>query len=173
MGTKETFEKQKDTLQNKKPVKHGLELKVPPMVVFLFFFLLIWAIAVWFPVFRVSIPFHLLISAFLGVIALLTGFRSIILVNRNGTSVHAHKPHETTRLVTEGPYRHTRNPMYLSLSMALIAWAIFWNDLLALMIMPAFYAYMTRFQIVPEERILEEKFGDSYREWAERTPRWL
>ena len=76
-------------------------------------------------------------------------------------------------MVVDGPYRHTRNPMYLSLSLVLIAWAIFLSDLIALMMMPAFYGYMTRFQINPEERELISKFGDDYKDYADKTPRWL
>ncbi len=152
---------------------HALELKVPPAVVFLFFASAFWAIDRWFPVFDVHIPFRLPIVVFLGVTALLVGFWSIWLFRSNGTTVNAHKPHETERLISSGPFKHSRNPMYLALSMMLIAWAIYLTDLLSLMLMPGFFAYMTRFQIIPEERKMEEKFGEDFEEYAEKTPRWL
>lgn len=142
-------------------------------MVFLFFTLVMWAIERWFPVFQVDIPFQLFIVVFLWIVSFITGSMSIYYFVREGTTLHAHKPQLTTILVTKGPYRHSRNPMYLTLSILLIAWAVFLSDLLALMLMPAFYAYMTRFQIIPEERALKEKFGDEYEKWAERTPRWL
>ncbi|MFO8028499.1 MAG: isoprenylcysteine carboxylmethyltransferase family protein [Cyclonatronaceae bacterium] len=152
---------------------HFLELKVPPAVVFVLFSLLFWIINTWFPVFDVDIPFRLALVLFLTGTALLVGLWSIWLFYRNGTTVHAHKPRDTVRLITTGPYKHSRNPMYLSLSMVLIAQAIFLTDLLALMLMPAFFAYMNRFQIMPEERIMHRKFGKRYEDYADKTPRWL
>ncbi len=153
--------------------KHPLELKIPPVVVFGLFVLLMWLIAEYFPVFDVEIPFRLFLTVFLMAIALLTGTCSIYLFFRGKTTVHAHKPKATSQIITVGPYKHTRNPMYLSLSLVLIAWAIFLSDLLALMLMPVFYGYMNRFQIIPEERKLVSQFGDQYKEYAEKTPRWL
>lgn len=152
---------------------HALELKVPPVVVFLIFASVFWSVDTWFPVFDVDIPFRLTLVVFLTGTALLVGVWSIWLFYRNGTTVHAHKPHETERLVTSGPYKHSRNPMYLALSMVLIALAIYLTDLLSLMLMPGFFAYMTRFQIIPEERKMARKFGDEFEEYAENTPRWL
>lgn len=150
-----------------------LELKIPPMGVFSVFALVFLGIDTWFPVFDVGIPFRLAIVAFLGVAALIVGFWSIWLFYRKGTTVHAHKPHETERLITSGPYKHSRNPMYLALAMVLIALTIYLTDLLSMMLMPGFFAYITRFQIIPEERKMLEKFGEEYEEYAEKTPRWL
>lgn len=152
---------------------HPLELKVPPIIVFLVFLTTYWCIAVFFPVFDVNIPFRMFISFGLSGLSIATGIYSFALFKKKGTTIDARHPAGTTLLITEGPYRHTRNPMYLSLSLLLIAWAVFWSDLLALMLMPAFYAYITRFQIIPEERILASKFGEHYTAWADRTPRWL
>ncbi len=152
---------------------HTLELKVPPVVVFILFALVFWAIHTWFPVFDVEIPFRRALVVFLTGTALVLGSWSIWLFYRNDTTAHAHKPHETERMVTSGPYKHTRNPMYLALSMVLIALAIYLTDLLCLMLMPGFFIYMTRFQIIPEERHMAEKFGEEYEEYAENTPRWL
>ncbi|MDG5765875.1 isoprenylcysteine carboxylmethyltransferase family protein [Balneolales bacterium ANBcel1] len=155
------------------PAEHPLERKIPPVVVFGFFALAMWAIARYFPVFAVDIPFQYYLTAFLMGTAILTAAYSIYLFMKNQTTVHAGKPAETTALVTDGPYRHSRNPMYLSLSLVLIGWAIFLSDLLCLMLMPLFYIYMTRFQIISEERALREKFGEDYDAYTDRTPRWL
>lgn len=152
---------------------HFLELKIPPVGVFAVFALLFWGIDTWFPVFDVDIPFRLAIDVFLVGTAMIIGSWSIWLFYRKRTTVHAHKPDETEKLVTTGPYKHSRNPMYLALSMVLIALAIFLTDLLSLMLMPGFFAYMTRFQIIPEERRMMKKFGEEYEEYANKTPRWL
>lgn len=153
--------------------EHPLELKIPPAAVFVFFAVVMGIIAVYFPFFNVQIPFRLILTGFLTVTAVLTGFYSIYLFYRNRTSVSTHEPQKTIKLVTTGPYKHSRNPMYLSLSLVLIAWAIFLSDLLSLMLMPAFYAYITRFQIIPEEREMISKFGKDYEDYTEQTPRWL
>lgn len=164
-------ENENRTYNNKPP--HFLELRVPPAGVFLIFAILFWSIDTWFPIFDVDIPFRMVLVVFLMGMALLVGSWSIWLFYRNGTTVHAHKPHETGRLITSGPYKHSRNPMYLALSMVLIALAIYLTDLLSLMLMPGFFAYITRFQIIPEERLLAEKFGEEFEEYADKTPRWL
>ena len=153
--------------------RHFLELKIPPAVIFAVFALFFWVIDAYFPVFDVDIPFRPALVAFLMAVALLIAVWSLLLFYRNETTVQAHKPHDTEKLITSGPYKHTRNPMYLSLSMVLIAQAIFLSDFLALMLMLGFYAYMTRFQIIPEERHMMEIFGEEYEEYADETPRWL
>ncbi|TVQ70036.1 MAG: isoprenylcysteine carboxylmethyltransferase family protein [Balneolaceae bacterium] len=167
------FDSDTNTPEAAEKPPHFLELKIPPVGVFAVFALLFWGIDTWFPVFDVDIPFRLAIVVFLSVTSLIVGFLSIWLFYRKGTTVHAHKPHKTERLITSGPYKHTRNPMYLALSMVLIALAIYLSDLLSLMLMPGFFVYMTRFQIIPEERRMIEKFGEDYEEYAEKTPRWL
>ena len=152
---------------------HFLELKIPPAGVFLVFAILFWLIDTWFPVFNVDIPFRMVLVAFLTGTALFVGAWSLLLFYRNGTTVHAHKPQDTILMISKGPYKHSRNPMYLVLSMLLIALAIYLADLLSLMLMPGFYSYITRFQIIPEERLMAEKFGEEFDEYAEKTPRWL
>ncbi len=153
--------------------EHWLELKLPPVVVFGLFAVVMWAISQYFPVFAVEIPFQYYLTAFLMIIAIWISIYSLYLFYKNRTTVHPQNPGDTNKLVTSGPFRHTRNPMYLALSLILIGWAIFLSDLLALMLMPLYYAYMTRFQIIPEERELQQKLGSEYEKYADRTPRWL
>lgn len=152
---------------------HSLELRIPPIVIFGIFALCMWLIAVYFPVFDVHIPFRLTLTIFLMAAAIYTGIYSLYLFYKAKTTVHPHKPDNSTALLTTGPYKHTRNPMYLALSLILIGWGIFLTDLLALMLMPAFYAYITRFQIIPEERELIRLFDEEFMEYASKTPRWL
>lgn len=159
--------------QGQQAAPHFLELKVPPALLALLFAVVMWAIDRYHPVFAIEIPFQWPIVLFLSVTAALVGGYSLYLFAKARTTVHAHKPVQTTSIVTTGPYRHTRNPMYLALSLMLIAWAIALSDLLALMIMPGFYLYMSRFQIEPEERVLRDRFGREYEEYCAQTPRWL
>ncbi len=155
------------------PVTRFLELRIPPVVVFGVFALVMWLIATRFPVFDVIIPFRLALTVFLMGTAIITGTYSFYLLNQVKITVHPNNSTKSSQLVTTGPFKHTRNPMYLALSLILISWGIFLSDLLALMLMPAYYAYMTRLQIIPEERELCAGFGEDYKDYADRTPRWL
>lgn len=95
------------------------------------------------------------------------------LFTRLGTTWKPQKPEKATALITTGIYRHSRNPMYLAASALLLALGIALGDLIALLLVPCFVLYLTRFQIVPEERALERLFGEDYREYKRRVRRWL
>lgn len=72
-----------------------------------------------------------------------------------------------------GVYRATRNPMYVGLALLLLAWTVYLGAPLALLGVAAFVAYITRFQIVPEERVLAQKFGPEFGAYRSRVRRWL
>ena len=76
-------------------------------------------------------------------------------------------------MVRHGIYRFTRNPMYLGQLLQLVAWAFWLENLLAFAVLPAYIAYLTRFQIIPEERILSARFGASYAAYQQRVRRWV
>ncbi|WP_369122361.1 methyltransferase family protein, partial [Glaesserella parasuis] len=61
----------------------------------------------------------------------------------------------------------------LGLASLLSAWAFWLGNAFALLVVWGFIAYITRFQIEPEERILEQKFGESYRQYKQNVARWL
>ncbi len=83
------------------------------------------------------------------------------------------KPDTASSVVTAGIYRATRNPMYLGLALALAGWAMYLSNLVALLIVPAFVAYMTQFQIKPEERTLLAKFGPGFAAYMAAVRRWI
>jgi protein-S-isoprenylcysteine O-methyltransferase Ste14 len=63
--------------------------------------------------------------------------------------------------------------MYLGLLVVLVAWAVYLSRPLALLVVPVYVLYITRFQIVPEERVLGSLFGTAYSTYRERVGRWL
>jgi protein-S-isoprenylcysteine O-methyltransferase Ste14 len=84
------------------------------------------------------------------------------------------QPAQAASMVTSGVYRFTRNPMYLGMFCLLAAWAAWLGRLAPLLAgLPAFVLYMNRFQIRPEERALEQRFGAAFREYAARVRRWI
>ena len=93
---------------------------------------------------------------------------------RAGTTVDPHRPEDASALVDGGIYRLTRNPMYVGLTLLLVGWGIGLRAPLLAAAGPAvFMVIITRLQIVPEERILRERFGAAYDVFCERTRRWL
>ncbi len=92
---------------------------------------------------------------------------------RARTTINPLQPQRASQLVTHGIYRLSRNPMYLSLLLLLVAYAVRLGDALSFA-GPALYAVcVTRFQILPEERALAARFGPAYDAYRRRTRRWL
>lgn len=89
------------------------------------------------------------------------------------TTINPLDPSRASSLVTGGIFRFSRNPMYLSLLLLLVAYAIRLEPGMEWLGPVVFFAYVTRFQILPEERILAEKFGDAFIEYRNRTRRWI
>ena len=79
----------------------------------------------------------------------------------------------STAIVTDGPYRVTRNPAYLGMALTYAGIAIVANAPWALVPLPAAIAIIDRGVIAREERYLERKFGAPYRDYKERVRRWL
>jgi protein-S-isoprenylcysteine O-methyltransferase Ste14 len=88
-----------------------------------------------------------------------------------GSNVPANRP--TTTVVDTGPYRFTRNPIYLGMVLGLIGLSIAFDSLWLLLTLVPF-ALVIRYGVVAhEEAYLERKFGDVYRRYRTRVRRWL
>jgi protein-S-isoprenylcysteine O-methyltransferase Ste14 len=96
---------------------------------------------------------------------------AIVTMTRAGSNVPTNRP--TTTIVEGGPYRFTRNPIYLGMFGGLIGLAIAFDNLwLLTMLVP--FALVIRYGVVArEEAYLERKFGDLYRGYRLRVRRWL
>jgi protein-S-isoprenylcysteine O-methyltransferase Ste14 len=90
---------------------------------------------------------------------------------RAGTNVNPSLP--ATAIVTGGPFRFTRNPMYLSLCLLNLGVGLLLCDLVPVLLTLALAAALHFGVIVREERYLERKFGDVYSEYRGRVRRWL
>ena len=89
------------------------------------------------------------------------------------TTLNPTTPAATSSVVASGIYRVSRNPMYVGFLLVLTGWAIFLSHPLPFLLLPAFVAYMNRFQISPEERVLSARFGDEYDTYKQSVRRWL
>jgi protein-S-isoprenylcysteine O-methyltransferase Ste14 len=92
---------------------------------------------------------------------------------RARTTISPLAPAKSSALVTGGLYRFTRNPMYLGMAILLAAWSIWLVQPLGVAAIAGFVAYITRFQILPEERALAARFGAEFDAFQARTRRWL
>ncbi len=79
----------------------------------------------------------------------------------------------TTRIVTNGPYRFTRNPIYVGLVFAYVGSAFVINSLWPLLFLPLALVVMQRGVIYREEAYLERKFGADYLSYKQRVRRWV
>lgn len=149
-----------------------LELRVPPPIVAAIFAGLAWLLAKAGPAWS---DFPGLGKA--GAVVMLSGLAldvlGLVVFLRARTTVNPLKPDSSSAVVTTGIYRYTRNPMYLGMLLVLTGWVVYLAAPLALLAPVGFAAYITRFQILPEERILLEKFGEPYRDYLGRVRRWI
>jgi protein-S-isoprenylcysteine O-methyltransferase Ste14 len=99
------------------------------------------------------------------------GFWAVALFRRAGTGVVPFS--EATTLVIRGPYRFTRNPMYLAMAGILVGTAIWLGSVTPWLVLPAFMALIAERFIAPEEAMLERVFGDSYVRYRAAVRRWL
>jgi len=90
---------------------------------------------------------------------------------RVGTSVFPTQP--TTAIVVDGPYRYTRNPLYIAAIGVYLGVTLWVNGLAPLLLLPLLVLAIHRGIVVREEKYLESKFGTVYTSYRSRVPRWF
>ena len=147
-----------------------LELRIPPPVIVCVGGLLNWFATPWAD--DLFSPPWLLIAALI-IVSGVFGVAGVLGCLRCKTTVHPWSPDETRVLVTQGVFGLSRNPMYLALLLLLLAYYLYQPKWFSPFVFVVVTWYLTRFQILPEERILSEKFGDQYAQYASSVRRWL
>jgi protein-S-isoprenylcysteine O-methyltransferase Ste14 len=104
----------------------------------------------------------------LGIAVMALGIREF---RKAGTDYHPHRP--TTRIVTTGPFRFTRNPLYLSLTSIYAGIALALGSAWALLLLIPVLLAIRYGVIAREERYLAAKFGDEYLRYKDSVRRWL
>jgi len=124
----------------------------------------------WFPARFVPVPWN-----YAGIVIILVGgalsIPSALSFRRAGTPVVPFSP--STKLVTSGWYRVTRNPMYLGMVVVFTGVAVLAGSLGAFLPVPVLITILDFRFIRGEERFLEDIFGDEYRQYRARVRRWL
>lgn len=146
-------------------------VKVPPPLIYVAGFLVGIVVELLFPISALPLPLALAAACTGLAIWLALDGAAMLQFRSARTSMIPMKP--STALVTSGPYRVTRNPMYVGMAVLYAALALALGVIWALAILPFVLLAVDRLVIAREEPYLERKFGDEYRQYKGRVRRWL
>jgi protein-S-isoprenylcysteine O-methyltransferase Ste14 len=154
-------------------VLEWFENRIPPPLVMLATALVMWGATRYLP--TTALP--AVVRFGLGVVLIGTGVyldgRALLAFRKAGTTVNPIAPDKASALVTSGVYAITRNPMYVGMASLLTGLAFLLSDLWLLIGPLAFVLYINLFQIGPEERVMQAKFGESFTAYKARVKRWI
>jgi protein-S-isoprenylcysteine O-methyltransferase Ste14 len=151
----------------------SLELKVPPLALLVAFGAVMFGLSLVAPALTLALVQSTVIASALIVVGACVALAGVIAFRANGTTLNPTTPEKSSAVVSSGIYRFTRNPMYLGLALVLGGWATYLSNAASLLVLPAFVAYMNKFQIKPEERVLLAKFGTQFSEYMATVRRWI
>jgi len=147
-------------------------LRLPPPLLYLATVVIGWLLQFLFPINMLPAG---VVTLAAGVVVLalgiVLGFAAVSTMRRAGTSPNPSQP--TTAIVTSGPFRYTRNPIYLGFTLICVGIAIAANNLWVLLPLLVVLMVMTGVVIPREERYLAQKFGAAYTDYTARVRRWL
>ncbi len=146
---------------------------LPPPVVLLLVGLGMWLLARLLPGAAVALPGAGWIALIIATGALLIMALTAWTLRRHGTTIDPRHPEQSSSLVRDGVFRWSRNPIYLADALLLVAWALYLGNLAAVPLIPLFMVLIQRFQILPEERALEQRFGEDFHAYRRSVRRWL
>jgi len=148
-------------------------LRIPPPIQGLFWGFCMWGLAKLFAGLNIDffgryyLAFVLIgLGLAIEAIAVFAFFKARTTVN----PIHIHK---ASKLVTDGLYKFTRNPMYLGVSLLLTGWAVWLGSPLSIVGVFGFIIIMNTIQIKPEEVALRKIFGEDYNNYTQNVRRWI
>jgi protein-S-isoprenylcysteine O-methyltransferase Ste14 len=151
----------------------ALELRIPPLVVLAIAGVVMALISQLVPGAGVVVPQATVSCVLLAALGALISGLAVASFRRANTTVNPLNPDASTTFVVTGIYRYSRNPMYLAFLIWLAAWGIWLENWLSGLFIPIYAAYLQRFQIIPEERILATRFPDQFARYCSEVRRWL
>ena len=150
-----------------------LELKVLPDIVLIIVAVVMWVVSLVSPSFYLPFAARVTAGAALVVLGLGVVQAAGVFFRRANTTVDPKRPASASSLIVTGMFRCSRNPVYLGMTLVLFGWAVFLSNALSIALVAVFVAYITRFQIIPEERALSSRFGAEYASYKTRVRRWI
>jgi len=153
---------------------HGPGVWCPPPFLFAGGFLVAWLLDRWL-MFEIDGRGPGALQTAVGAVLLAGGLSlmgwALVTFARARTAIIPHRPARV--LVQEGPYRFTRNPMYVGLTAAYLGLAFALNAAWPLVMLPIVLLALVRLVVRREERYLVRKFGDVYADYGRHVRRWL
>ena len=145
--------------------------KIPPPIVTLFFGLCIYFSQEYFP--ESNLEFLTILSY----IFFFSGFSILVLAvslfKKQNTTINPIKIENASSLITSGVFEYSRNPMYLGMVMILLGIALMFNFIGGILFTLLFAIYITKYQIRPEEEVMERLFGGDYLKYKNSVRVWL
>ena len=150
---------------------HSMNNKIPPPIVTLVFGLAIYFSKPLFPYFsNVILNVLSLLLIIVGPLTLISAARSF---KAQQTTINPINIDKATSLVVSGVFKYSRNPMYLGMVLILLAVSFKFNLIGGAILTMIFVGYITRFQIIPEEIVMDKLFGDEFEKYKNKTRRWI
>jgi protein-S-isoprenylcysteine O-methyltransferase Ste14 len=150
-----------------------LALKIPPPVHALTFGAVMWLVDKQVSTGQFHFEFQLPIAILIAVSGVALVITSMLEFRRASTTIDPFHPEEASSLVDSGVFRFSRNPMYLSRLLVLIAWLIWLGSSYNLAVLAMFVSYITVFQIKPEEVVMKSLFGEEFEQYCSKVRRWI
>jgi len=149
----------------------GAGRHIHPPVWLLLHLLAAWALHTWLPVARLIEEPWTHLGLIPGVAGALIVLWCAGLFRLRGTPILPFT--ESTVLVTTGPYRFSRNPIYVGLTLLLVCAAVLFGTLTPWLVVPSFVLVIRQRFVLKEEALLRARFGASYEAFCARIPRWF
>ena len=142
----------------------------PPLVAITFGFLINYTKNI-FP--KIEIKNEIIFGSFMIINGLIIILSAITLFKKYQTNITPLNPSNATKLITDGVYKFSRNPMYLGLLLVLLGISIILNLIGGFFLIPLFILYLNLFQIIPEENAMVDLFKDEFLEYKKNVRRWI
>ena len=150
-----------------------MKLLIPPPLLTLISAIFMFIISKYFNQANFSLNQFNQFALFFLIVGMITLIISILKFIKIKTTISPLEPNKTSILVVSGIYKYTRNPMYLGLLLILFSLFLYLKNFLSFLALPLFVIYITKNQILPEEKILENLFNDQYKKYKNQVRRWI
>jgi protein-S-isoprenylcysteine O-methyltransferase Ste14 len=158
---------------NLPPDQDRPNVRVPPPLIFFAFLCIAGVLEYWVRLnyprgpFVIRCAIALAVFIFSGYLAL----HAFVVLKKRGTFIDPNRP--TTQIVVDGPFRFSRNPMYLSLVLVLFGLSVLFLSIWFLFSAAVLWLMFDRIAVIPEEEYLEQKFSNRYTEYKSHVRRWI
>ena len=142
----------------------------PPLVALTFGFLINYTKNI-FP--KIEVKNEFIFGSFMIISGLIIILSAIILFKKYQTAITPLNPSNATKLITDGIYKFSRNPMYLGLLLVLSGISIILNPIGGFFFISLFILYLNFMQIIHEESAMLDLFKDDFLEYKENVRRWI